>query len=138
MKLYARRDRLSPSYLPVPPPRDPTRESSQKIRSCSLLTFVFVVQLHRKVMCMIPSRKPLCSQKLAELLMGLVTCSSPVFLIWGKCKMFFKFMIPVIIKIFLSCRPEAYSGSSDDQQPGWRSGSQRKKVAGIVREIYPT
>lgn len=42
--------------------------------------------------------------------------------------------MPLIIKICLSCRPEAYSGSSDDQQPVWRSGSQRKRVAGIVRE----
>ncbi|CAF96262.1 unnamed protein product, partial [Tetraodon nigroviridis] len=41
--------------------------------------------------------------------------------------------------LHLSCifnlGPEAYSGASDDQQSGWKSGSQRKRVAGIPGRI---
>lgn len=51
-------------------------------------------------MCMTPSRKALYSKKWAELLMGLVTCSSTVFLILGKHKStYFKLMKPVMIKM---------------------------------------
>lgn len=66
------------------------------------LTLVFAVQQHRTVMSMTPSRKDLYSKKLAEPLMGLVTCSSPVFLIQGKYKNpYFKLMKPVMVENML-------------------------------------
>lgn len=92
---------------------------------------------------MILSKKALHVRKSAEYQMGQATCSFPVFLVQGKKK-------TTVHKVFgrlgecdilcawsLACRTEPL-GSSDDQLSGWRSGSQRKRAVGVVRDICST
>lgn len=69
------------------------------------------------------------------------TCIFPVSLLQGKNEavfnnktIFFKGRTSKnLCPLFL--RMETLGGSSDDQLPGWRSGSQRKKAVGMVRFI---
>lgn len=75
--------------------------------------------------------------------MGRATCSFPVFLVQGKKKTTVHKVLgrlgecDILCAWSLACRTEPF-GSSDDQLSGWRSGSQRKRAVGIVRDICTT